>query len=162
MTPRRPGYTLIEMIAVMVCTATVIVLCVTTLAALTKSERGGRTAATELAGLDRLASRFRDDVHAAIAPPEPANPAGLILRLPGGEAVEYRVADDALIVERGTGDAKRSERFQFRGWKARSVGIVAEPGGAIARLNWRSSLRESGDDVVIEAVAIASTAGEAP
>lgn len=151
---RRRGITLVEMMVVVASTATLITLCAVTIRGVMQAERSARRDGAEVAALDRLAAAFRRDARAATAPPGGVTPARLLLELPEGRAVEYRVADGAVVATR-TAPGQRSPRietFRPRRWAAVRLDLDEESGRPLARLVFRPAARPGEVELPIEAV----------
>ncbi|HEV3082787.1 MAG TPA: type II secretion system protein [Gemmataceae bacterium] len=91
---RRRGFSLLEMLVVIVALGILIGLLATTLLGIVRVEGGSRAALDRLSIYSRLADQFRDDVAQAEAAPQQwqthtAGPACLILHMPGGQPLVY-------------------------------------------------------------------------
>lgn len=109
----RAGLTLVEVVVTMSAGTVLLMLAAGLLHSLLRLDRGARALVADDARLDRLARIFRDDAHAATAF-EQGGADRLALALPGGESVEYRVAEAAVVRTLKAGDAApREERFKL-------------------------------------------------
>lgn len=112
MTGRR-GFTLIELIVVIMASTLMLGLCVGLIHILVKLDRAGHVQLNQHASLARLARAFRGDVRAAIAVDPAAPSAGpgqrLVLKRPDDRAVEYRIEANALIRTERDGDKVRNQ-----------------------------------------------------
>ena len=99
---RRPGTTLIEILATLTILSLLLGLCGGMIHLLLKLDRSGRTTSDEAADLVRLARDFRADVHAATTP-KSDKPDRLDLAVGVGRTIEYqaRPADILRTVREG-------------------------------------------------------------
>ncbi len=101
-TPRRPGFTLIEMAVVITVGSALLGLCVMLIMLLLRSDRGIRDAQRDLASIARLSAQWRCDVQAALSHEVPAkdDPAALALvTLADGTQVVYTRDGRAIVRE---------------------------------------------------------------
>jgi hypothetical protein len=110
---RRPGFSLLEMIAVMAGVTIATTLGIVILIGAFKVERSAAASLQRLNDRAGLADLFRDDVSAAVAVPEglgdvQAGPTCLLLRQADGSHVVYRWTDNHL--ERGVLPEKAAPR----------------------------------------------------
>ena len=134
MTRPRRGYSLIEMLLVIACLTILLGVGVATLQALFRVEQTTRSARDEDRAIDRLAAAFRADVHRATGRGD--GPAGaVVLKLPPGERVEYRVEGASLVMARSRSDGPpRTERLRLRWRGSPRLSWVEHDGRAFARL----------------------------
>lgn len=117
----RRGFTLIEMLTVIVGMTMILGLAVAVLESLFQAERAGRRDAVALAEMDRMARAFRADVHAAKGVDNVSSDR-LALSVPDEGKVRFEAQDETVVVTRSPGGAAkpRTESFRLRGgWKAR-------------------------------------------
>lgn len=98
----RRGFSLIEMLAVIACLAGVLALAAVTLQGLGRIGRADRLDRAAQRIADRLADRFRTDVHQAERS-GPERDGTLRLEGPGEARVEYRVEGSRVVVTRREG-----------------------------------------------------------
>jgi prepilin-type N-terminal cleavage/methylation domain-containing protein len=115
--PRRRGFTLIEVVLVVGAVAMVTGLCAGLLRVLLRLDRVAKSHAVETATVARLARQFRQDVHAGVGPPagnetEPATK--LELALPGGRTVLYEARASTVARSQRLGAAvERRETYNL-------------------------------------------------
>lgn len=137
---RRRGYSLIEMIVVMIAITLVMGLGAATLQGVLTMEGRARREAAELADLERVANAFRDRAHAAQghrAVPEGATEGleGLVLTFEDGGTLEYRVKDERLLIVREViGAGTRTERARLPKGSRPSLALVRVDGAWLAVL----------------------------
>jgi type II secretory pathway pseudopilin PulG len=133
--PRR-GYSLIEMLAVIICLTMLLGVGTATLQGLVRLDRSARAVREENRIVDRLAQTFRADVHRAYqrgAGPDQT----LVLRLRPDETVEYRADGASVLVTRRRGDEPpRTERFRLPSRGSPRLAWVEYDGRTFARLQW--------------------------
>lgn len=99
----RPGFTLIEALVAMTILAGVAVISFQLLALLLRVDRQSMTSSSQLLAVDRLADRFRQDVHAAESiqwvNPVPGNSASFsqIDLTTNGNLVRYQATPDGIL-----------------------------------------------------------------
>jgi len=154
---RRPGYSLIEVIVVMVTASTMMAVTVALLYGLLRAERGTRDHIRHSTALGRLADQFRRDVHAAVAPPA-AEERGWRLVLAPGETVVYRAEPGRMDRLRKTGEnLQQRESFALppgttatietsSAGDIRTAGLLIAPNGAEPK---RSSAQPIRFDAVV-------------
>ncbi|MDG3004018.1 PulJ/GspJ family protein [Paludisphaera mucosa] len=110
---RRRGVTLVELMVLLTAVALMLGTCVMLLGLAMRLEADGRAAFERSEALDRLAGRFRADVHEARG--VALDGRTLKLQPRPGRAVEYRVADDGavsrVVVEGGKDAAREPYRI---------------------------------------------------
>ncbi|MCR4413479.1 MAG: hypothetical protein NUV77_13745 [Thermoguttaceae bacterium] len=137
---QRHGWTLIELVATMTVATTMFGILFALIHGFFRLERRSREELHTRSSLERLATQFRDDAHAARAlAPAPAadgpSPAGWDLHLDGGRRVEYRVVDEGLDrIERVGDRIERRERYRLPEAMAASVDLPSEKTGSMAVL----------------------------
>ncbi len=148
------GFTLIEMLASIGCTATLLMLCAITLNTLFQAERGARRDWSETAALERLGNLFRDDAHAAVKPIEAASTTQWTMTIGERSTIRYKIEGDTVIVEREANGPvnARADTFSFQRWRPVRFERVEGPGRPIARLVFRSAERAGAIEFPIEAV----------
>lgn len=149
------GFTLIEMLAVMSCTAVVITLCVTMIAALMKVDRNLRQEWSERDRLERFARHFRRDVHTSRPDARLVSPRRLELTGPDGNGLVYEIDDGAIRAHRraSADGAERIETFEAASWSADSLAIDEVDGLRIVCLKIRPARRRDGGGLLpLEAV----------
>jgi len=144
MKARRSGYTLLEMVIVMVAAAAVTGVAVGALALgyrIHHASRGHLYAATVV---DRLADRFRQDCHAAVGFRALDSGAGWQLVLPDAETIDYRPAPGGLDrIEQSDGRVRHRDTFALRPGLDVNFTLEEDEQPAVVRLE----LEPSGDAV---------------
>jgi len=123
---RRTGYSLVEVIVVMVTASTMMAVTVALLYGLLRAERITRDHIRHSTALGRLADQFRRDVHAAVALPADEE-RGWRLTLAPGETVVYRA------------EAGRMDRLRKTGEKLQQRESFALPPGTAAEIETSSA-----------------------
>jgi prepilin-type N-terminal cleavage/methylation domain-containing protein len=108
-TPRR-GFTLVELLTVIVCLATFLGLSALMIHTLIRVERTSRSRVAAAATLVRLAGEFKRDVHDAVAFELTPLRTALNLRLPHGATAVYLVEGAGLVVRREAPNVPKSEQ----------------------------------------------------
>lgn len=119
--PTRRGFTLIEMLTVIVGVTMILGLAVAVLEGLFQAERAGRRDAVADAEMDRMARSFRADVHAAKGS-GPMSDDRLEITFADAGKVGYEARGETVVVTRLPAGAAnpRTESFRpRRGWKPR-------------------------------------------
>ncbi len=133
---RRPAFSLLEMLVVIVALGILIGLLAMTMLGIVRVEGSSRVALDRLSIYFRLADQFRDDVAQAEAAPRQwqthtAGPACLILRMSGGDYLVYRWEANQLARSHFPGSGKPVRTLML----ARGRGEVAfQRGGDQDRL----------------------------
>jgi type II secretory pathway pseudopilin PulG len=171
MRPQRRGFSLVEMLAVMVSVTIIIGLCVTSLQGLMQTDRSSRREGVERATLATLAATFRADVVGAtgheVAPsPFVAGLEKLTLARADGGSVAYAAAPGELVrTARDPGaEAPRVETFPLRRGVTPRLELFTFEGATLARLVPTPDPDGGDADLRIEAVLgrqASSGAGEA-
>lgn len=152
----RRGYTLIEMLTVIVLISTLLGLGSLVIHRMVRAERAGRAALDDSATLARLAEEFRRDAHQARSATRDAE--GLALALPGEVRVEYRIREGALHVLRFVPDTTEGERLAAETVHRSSrqgtprVDVVEQDGLTIALLAFGDPEQTTARAVRVEAV----------
>jgi prepilin-type N-terminal cleavage/methylation domain-containing protein len=140
---RRRGFTLIEVIVVMMAGALVLGLCVGLIHLLVGLDRAGRAHMNERTAVARLAQTFRDDVRAAVAA-EPAAGAGgpgrrLVLKRPDGREVEYLVEEGAVLrAEREGEKVRHRDTFRLSRREAARLDVQPSEGLTVVALGFEA------------------------
>lgn len=92
----RNGKTLIELVSVMGVISIVLGLLGQTFAVMMQSEGSARRGVVSTLNLDRLATEFRNDIHAAERAELIPEAQGLSITLPDLTVIEYRTSEDAI------------------------------------------------------------------
>ncbi len=134
---RRAGFSLIELLVTMATGAVLLSLAVGLLHTLLSLDRGARALVADDARLDRLARAFRGDARAATAAArEPAD--RLVLTLPGGGTVEYRVGETAVIrTRKEEGSEPLEERFKLPTQGSARLNVREDGPGTVVSLTVR-------------------------
>jgi prepilin-type N-terminal cleavage/methylation domain-containing protein len=103
---RRRGFTLVELLTVIVCLTVLLGISAALIHALVRVDRSSRTRLADANGLGRLAREFKRDVHGATAIELSEDKTSARLRLPERN-VEYRVEGTDLVVVREAPNSKR-------------------------------------------------------
>jgi prepilin-type N-terminal cleavage/methylation domain-containing protein len=162
MTKRRPGYTLIEMIAVMAIMAVVFSALGVSFHIASLSVRGIQTTSQRDAQLHRLALQLRSDLHTALSADiekgaGAAERAASILHihLPDEQAVDYRSTERGLARELRNGDeVKQHEEYRIPGLEAAQWSIDRERSKPLVALTISRRRSESVQDAPIDEVRI--------
>ncbi|MHB8969848.1 MAG: prepilin-type N-terminal cleavage/methylation domain-containing protein [Pirellulaceae bacterium] len=138
----RKGFTLVEMLAVMAVFSVTLSTIVLTLHALQKT--GDRAHANISAGveLDRFATQFRSDAHAArtftVSPTEPPNSEAhvLALTLPNEQIIEYQLSADQILRRVRAGDVdQHRESYRVRPVLERGWTVTANASAPLVTIN---------------------------
>lgn len=136
---RRIGFTLIEMTCVMAC-LTVLMLAGVGLIVLTlKTGRMGEATADRLILRDTLAKQFREDVASAESAPDKlgdlvSGPTLLILRMPDGTTIIYRIEEDGCERIEQKGDLETSRRLTLGSKNSKSEFLKPPAGSKLITL----------------------------
>ena len=133
--PRRRGYSLVEMLVVMTCLSVLLAISTMLIRTLIRAEASGRREVDEHLGLSRLAEAFRRDVHAAVEAKRTAEKATAGLDLVGPDGtVRYRLdGDDAVIRSLG----ERRELYRIRRGTAAAFAVDPLDGRTFAAMSLR-------------------------
>jgi type II secretory pathway pseudopilin PulG len=128
---KRRGFTLIEVLTVIICLTLLLGLSVALLRALMRAEESGRAAVIDATNLARLAHQFREDAHAASS--VEIAPARLTFRLAEDRTSQYELRDDDLVVvHEGAADDRRQEAYRLKTFEQPAFSIDDANGSQIA------------------------------
>jgi type II secretory pathway pseudopilin PulG len=164
---RRHGYSLIEMLVVMVAVVTIMGLFIAGALAVRDFQRSQRHATEATVSLDRLANDFRDDARrASRVDAEPrafeAGIESLTFTTADGGVTRWTIADNGRVVERrsspadgstGGAESYRLEGGMFAAGPRFGVETIAELGaGTLASIEWPTRQVGGGDGLRVEAL----------
>lgn len=132
---RRPGVTLIELVAVLGIGAVMMGVTVTLLYGLLRADCSGRDHLRQSIGLGRLADQFRRDVHAAKTSRDVTDGDGRQFELAADRTVTYRLQSGGLTRSEQVGEATvRRESFALPPGATASIQMAADAQPAIVSL----------------------------
>ena len=154
----RRGVFIIEMAAVMACSAVVLATATWVLCALLHTSSAVQRQCRQTATVARLAEQFRLDAHAAVKlTPPAAERSAWIFELGPRRSVEYLPSGDELLrCERSAGQVSGRQSFRLPRDTSTNIELLAGKQAATARLSiWPDSSRTNGPRpccITVEAV----------
>lgn len=161
----RRGKSLIELMVVIATLNVMLLVCVTLMHKMLRSQAGGARSLAESVSLARLANDFRQDVHAAIraegAAADAGEPAHCTLNLPDGHVVVYAGLPQALSRTESQDDkVQRRETYALADGEPRfETSPESQLVTLVHRWDTRTAVEKSGNQAALRELRIEAALG---